>query len=215
MALKAGRVGVAPSQVDNNGNVIGGSSITVVDNLNSTSSTDALSAKQGKLLKDGLDTKEDASKLGGFEFRTNEGTPQYRTSSSGEWVNFSSGVVLPSIDDENSNYTVVLLFTPRTTPTGVVNAKIYGSYSQSTGLSDLIGSCDLYNIEYNMYICLLNLTSSSNTKTYYLNILDGDSVIQVGNSYTKAGSGSLELGNIASNVNVSANETGIEFIGIY
>ena len=84
MALKAGRVGVAPSQVDNNGNVIGGgSSITVVDNLNSTSSTDALSAKQGKVIGD---------KLGGFEFRTHEGEAQYRTSTSGEWENFSSGV---------------------------------------------------------------------------------------------------------------------------
>ena len=52
MALKAGRVGVAPSQVDKNGNITGGgSSVTVVDNLNSTSSTDALSAKQGNLLK--------------------------------------------------------------------------------------------------------------------------------------------------------------------
>lgn len=211
MALKAGRVGVAPSQVDKNGNVIGGSSITVVDNLNSTSSTDALSAKQGKLLNE---AKEDASKIGGLEFRNNDGTAQYRLSSSGEWVNFSSGVVLPSIDDEDSNYTLVLLFSSRTTPTGVINAKVYGSYSQSTGLTDLIGSCDLYNIDYNMYMCLLNLTSSSNLKTYYLNILDDDSVIQVG-SYNKSGSGSFELGNIASNVNLSANETGIEFIGIY
>lgn len=105
MALKAGRVGVAPSQVDNNGNVIGGgSSVTVVDNLNSTSSTDALSAKQGSVLKSAVDNKEDASKIGGFEFRVNDGTAQYRTSSSGEWLNFNSGggegVVLPSPSTE-------------------------------------------------------------------------------------------------------------------
>lgn len=89
MALKAGRVGVAPSQVDNNGNITGGgSSVTVVDNLNSSSSTDALSAKQGKVLNE---TKEDASKIGGLEFRNNEGTAQYRLSSQGEWLNFNSG----------------------------------------------------------------------------------------------------------------------------
>ena len=89
MALKAGRVGVNPSQVDSKGNVIGGgSSVDVVDNLNSSSSTDALSAKQGKVLNE---TKEDASKIGGLEFRNNEGTAQYRLSSAGEWVNFNSG----------------------------------------------------------------------------------------------------------------------------
>lgn len=93
MALKAGRVGVSPTEVDKNGHITGGgSSVTVVDNLSSTSSTDALSAKQGKVLKDLVDTKEDASKIGGFEFRVNEGTAQYRTSSTGEWQNFSSGV---------------------------------------------------------------------------------------------------------------------------
>lgn len=61
MALKAGRVGVAPSQVDKNGNITGGggSSVTVVDNLNSTSSTDALSAKQGKVLKDIIDADKE------------------------------------------------------------------------------------------------------------------------------------------------------------
>lgn len=91
MALKAGRVGVSPTEVDKNGHITGGgSSVTVVDNLTSTSSTDALSAKQGKVLKDLADTKEDASKIGGFEFRNNEGTAQYRTSSTGEWVNFNS-----------------------------------------------------------------------------------------------------------------------------
>ena len=99
MALKAGRVGVSPTEVDKNGHITGGgSSVTVVDNLTSTSSTDALSAKQGKVLKDLTDTKEDASKIGGFEFRTNEGQAQYRTSSTGEWQNFSSasgdGIVL-------------------------------------------------------------------------------------------------------------------------
>ena len=53
MALKAGRVGVAKNQVDEFGNIIGGGggSINVVNNLTSNSTTDALSAKQGKVLK--------------------------------------------------------------------------------------------------------------------------------------------------------------------
>ena len=215
MAQKAGRVGINPSEVDPiTGKLNNSTSITVVDNLNSDSSTDALSAKQGKVLKQGLDSKEDASKIGGLEFRNNEGTAQYRINSSGEWINFSSGVALPSIDDENSNYTLLLIFSMRTTPTGDISAKVYGSYSQSTGLSDLIGTCDMYNISDKTFICLLNLTSESSSKTYYLNICDNDTVIQVG-YYNKAGTGSIELGNIATNVNISANETGIEFTGIY
>ena len=215
MAQKAGRVGINPSEVDPiTGKLLSGTSITVVDNLNSDSSTDALSAKQGKVLKQDLDSKEDAAKIGGLEFRNNEGTAQYRLNSSGEWINFSSGVVLPSIDDENSNYTLLLIFSMRTTPTGDISAKVYGSYSQSTGLSDLIGTCDMYNISDNTFMCLLNLTSGSSLKTYYLNICDGDTVIQVA-SYNKGGNGSIELGNLATNVNLSSNETGTEYIGIY
>lgn len=80
MALKAGRVGVAPSQVDKNGNITGGgSSVTVVDNLNSSSSTDALSAKQGKNLNE---------KFGGLQFRINDGVAQYKVGD--DWVNFNN-----------------------------------------------------------------------------------------------------------------------------
>lgn len=56
MALKAGRVGVNKSQVDEFGNILnGGSSVNVINNLNSNSTTDALSAKQGKVLKGLID----------------------------------------------------------------------------------------------------------------------------------------------------------------
>lgn len=215
MSLSAGRVGVNPSEVDPvTGKLITGGSISVVDNLNSDSSTDALSAKQGKVLKQTVDNKEDASKIGGFEFRDHEGQAQYRTSASGEWVNFSSGVVFPDINETDSNYSLLLLFTDKTTPLGTINAKLYNNYSQATGLTDLIGECDMLNISGNMYACILNLKSSSSARTCYLNICDDDTNIQL-STYTRSGNGSVELGNIATNVNISSNETGVEFTGIY
>lgn len=44
----------------------GGSNVTVVDNLNSTSTTAALSANQGKMLNDALAAKADLSALSGY-----------------------------------------------------------------------------------------------------------------------------------------------------
>lgn len=62
MALKAGRVGVAPSEVDPYGRILGGgggggnylTSADVVDNLTSNETAKPLSAKQGKVLRDTL-----------------------------------------------------------------------------------------------------------------------------------------------------------------
>lgn len=60
MALKAGRVGVAPSEVDPYGRILGGgggnylTSADVIDNLTSSETAKPLSAKQGKVLRDAL-----------------------------------------------------------------------------------------------------------------------------------------------------------------
>lgn len=63
MALKAGRVGVLPSEVDTN----------------------------GKIKKDGGDIEKVKEQISTFSFRDNEGQPQYKATEDGEWVNFSSG----------------------------------------------------------------------------------------------------------------------------
>lgn len=181
MALKAGRVGVAPSQVDSKGNVISGSSVTVVDNLNSTSSTDALSAKQGKVLKDGLDTKEDASKLGGFEFRTNEGTPQYRTSSTGEWLNFSSGAEVPVFEDTDSTCSCLMLFR-MSAPTS--EYKLDFTFHTSNPSADIHkGDVELVELTTGYYVCMAKLTlgSSSSAGTYKLKLYDGTTLKSITN----------------------------------
>lgn len=77
MALQAGRAGVRKDQVDYLGKVKGGGG-----------SSDTYTKQQ---IDTKLSSKQDADKIGGFEFRDNEGTPQYRTSSTGDWLNFSSG----------------------------------------------------------------------------------------------------------------------------
>lgn len=76
MAIKAGRVGVNPSDVDSHGHIRGGgggggSSYTKQE-------TDAL-----------LNAKADKTTLGGLEFRNNDGAPQVKVD--GEWVNFNKG----------------------------------------------------------------------------------------------------------------------------
>lgn len=75
MALQAGRTGVRKNQVDFLGRVKGGGS---ADTYTKTQIDTKLSAKQ------------DAEKIGGLEFRDNEGQAQYKTPT-GEWTNFSSG----------------------------------------------------------------------------------------------------------------------------
>lgn len=72
MALKAGRVGVAKDQVDEFGNITGGTPENVYT-------------------KSQCDNKfELKSHIGGLKFRDNDGTAQYQLPN-GEWTNFSSG----------------------------------------------------------------------------------------------------------------------------
>lgn len=77
MSLKAGRVGVATSEVDSKGKIKGGS-------------VDAYTKAQS-------DAKyENKENIGGLKFRVFDGSAQYKTPS-GNWENFSSGsdIVVP------------------------------------------------------------------------------------------------------------------------
>ena len=73
MALKAGRVGVAKSEVDEFGHITGGGT---PDNVYTKSQCD--------------NKFELKSHIGGLKFRDNDGTAQYMLPN-GEWTNFNSG----------------------------------------------------------------------------------------------------------------------------
>lgn len=84
MSLKAGRVGVNPKEVDNNGNIKGSTS--------------------GSYTKEEADTKfETKENIGGLQFRVEGDTAQYKIPN-GEWANFNngSGGVGFNIPDDNS-----------------------------------------------------------------------------------------------------------------
>ena len=73
MALKAGRVGVAKSEVDEFGHITGGGT------------------PENVYTKSQCDNKfELKSHIGGLKFRDNDGTAQYQLPD-GEWTNFNSG----------------------------------------------------------------------------------------------------------------------------
>lgn len=94
--IKAGRVGVAPKEVDPFGNLIGGGS------GGAGYTKEEVDAK--------LLLKEDATKIGGLEFRSNEGTAQYKIPN-GDWTNFSQGSSIPVINATDGSRTLVIAFT--------------------------------------------------------------------------------------------------------
>ena len=89
MPIRAGRVGVNPTDVDVNGHVLG------------TSDSYSKSQIDAKLSK-----KLNAEKVGGLEFRENNGVAQYKLPSGVEWANFSSGGATPTLLWTNAGFTV-------------------------------------------------------------------------------------------------------------
>lgn len=86
MALRAGRVGVNPSEVDTNGKIKGAG---------------------GSELEPRVSELE--TSISSFSFRNNEGQAQYKATKDGEWLNFSSGG-LDYYDISNSpNKNVIIL----------------------------------------------------------------------------------------------------------
>lgn len=138
MSLRAGRVGVAPTEVDSNGKLKGGSS----DSYTKQQSDNRFAKK---------------TSLGGLEFREEDGVAQYKTPS-GEWVNFSSGgTSLKSVFDasnvspEITDRTCIAL---RTKP----NCAKVGVFSD-TDRTELIGyaeclggTCLLYNMPVDVFV---------------------------------------------------------------
>lgn len=83
MALKAGRVGVARSEVDEFGHITGGG--TPENVYTKTQCDNKFETKTH--VSNTYETKEN---IGGLKFRDNDGTAQYQLPN-GEWTNFSSG----------------------------------------------------------------------------------------------------------------------------
>ena len=83
MALKAGRVGVAKDQVDEFGNIIGGST---PENVYTKTQCD----NKFETKTHASNTYETKENIGGLKFRDNDGTAQYQLPN-GEWTNFNSG----------------------------------------------------------------------------------------------------------------------------
>lgn len=89
MPIRAGRVGVNPADVDVNGHIKGASD---------TYSKSQIDAKLSKKLN--------SEKVGGLEFREENGVAQYKLPSGVEWTNFSSGGATPTLLWTNDGFTV-------------------------------------------------------------------------------------------------------------
>lgn len=88
MSIRAGRVGVNPTDVDVNGHVKG--------------SSDTYSKSQ---IDTKLSKKLNADKVGGLEFREEDGNAQYKLPD-GDWTNFSGGGAAPTLLWTNDGFTV-------------------------------------------------------------------------------------------------------------
>lgn len=88
MAMRAGRVGVNPTDVDVDGHVKG------------TSDSYSKAQIDAKLSK-----KLNSEKVGGLEFREENGVAQYKLPSGVEWTNFSSGGASPTLLWTNNGFT--------------------------------------------------------------------------------------------------------------
>ena len=89
MPIRAGRVGVNPADVDVNGHIKGASD---------TYSKSQIDAKLSKKLN--------SEKVGGLEFREENGVAQYKLPSGVEWTNFSSGGATPTLLWTNAGFTI-------------------------------------------------------------------------------------------------------------
>lgn len=85
MSMKAGRVGVNPSQVD------------PIDGSIQTGYTKQEADAKFETISNASETYEPKADIGGLKFRNNDGTAQYQLPG-GDWINFNSGGGLPSID---------------------------------------------------------------------------------------------------------------------
>ena len=151
MSIRAGRVGVNPTDVDVNGHVKG--------------SSDSYSKAQ---IDAKLSKKLNSEKVGGLEFREENGVAQYKLPSGVEWTNFSSGGATPTLLWTNNGFTVN-------------QGDLYG-YINSNGDGNaeaVITDIDIDSYEY--YIFLACRVSGSSVIKFY-NVLSAETLKNCNNN---------------------------------
>ena len=145
MSIRAGRVGVNPTDVDVNGHIKG------------TSDSYSKAQIDAKLSK-----KLNSEKVGGLEFREENGVAQYKLPSGVEWTNFSSGGATPTLLWTNDGFTVI-------------QNSLYGYFDcTGNGNTDAI-TIDIDIDSYEYYIFLACKVSGSSLIKFY-NVLSAETL---------------------------------------
>lgn len=145
MSIRAGRVGVNPTDVDVNGHIKG------------TSDSYSKAQIDAKLSK-----KLNSEKVGGLEFREENGVAQYKLPSGVEWTNFSSGGATPTLLWTNDGFTVT-------------QGNLYGYInSNGNGNAEAV-TTDIDIDSYEYYIFLACKVSGSSVIKFY-NVLSAETL---------------------------------------
>lgn len=190
MPIRAGRVGVNPTDVDVNGHIKG------------TSDSYSKAQIDAKLSK-----KLNSEKVGGLEFREENGVAQYKLPSGVEWTNFSSGGATPTLLWTNAGFTVT-------------------EHSGASGYFDCTGNgnaeaitLDIDIDSYEYYIFLACRVSGSSLIKFY-NVLSAETLKNCNDnsrvqncSWVADYTGSLKV--VQNKLVIPKTETASGFLGVY
>lgn len=189
MPIRAGRVGVNPTDVDVNGHIKG------------TSDSYSKAQIDAKLSK-----KLNSEKVGGLEFREENGVAQYKLPSGVEWTNFSKGGATPTLLWTNDGFTVN-------------QGDLYG-YITSNGNGNaeaVITDIDINSYEYYIFLAC-RVSGSSVIKSY--NVLSAETLKNCNNNsrifnsaWTNNYSGYLKVQQNKLVIPVTSTADG--FLGVY
>lgn len=190
MPIRAGRVGVNPTDVDVNGHIKG------------TSDSYSKAQIDAKLSK-----KLNSEKVGGLEFREENGVAQYKLPSGVEWTNFSSGGATPTLLWTNDGFTVTQ------------NANLYGNIvCAGNGNTEAITTdIDIDSYEYYIFLAC-RVAGSSVLKNY--NVLSAETLKNCNNnsrvqncSWVSDFTGNLKVEQ--NKLIIPATSTANGFLGVY
>lgn len=189
MSIRAGRVGVNPTDVDVNGHIKG--------------SSDTYSKSQ---IDTKLSKKLNADKVGGLEFREEEGNAQYKLPD-GEWTNFSGGGATPTLLWTNDNFTI-----RQEALYGVMNSDGNGN------ASPIVTDIDIDSYEYYAFLAV-RISNSDVIKSF--NVLSAETLKNCNNNarlfnsyWANSFSNTLRVDNNNKLV-LPATSTSSGFLGVY
>ena len=120
----------------------GGSTILVVDNLTSGSSTDALSANQGRILKGLVDTKSDISSLANVAFTGSYNDLTNKPTMPLTWVSDTATAGVSSKRIDNAAFKTTSVIIPTATD-GTSNPVTYKSIPAGNGYISIVFNAEL------------------------------------------------------------------------